>query len=136
MSGFSPIITTASVHNGDLLKSLGATHVVDRKGNFAAEVAKISNEPFEVIFIAMAEKETQEMAWDILAPGGTLVVLGPLAIDEGKYPDKRAVFTFGSLSHEANRGLGISLYGKLTELLADGTLKVRFPFPLHAYDLT
>ena len=30
LSGFSPIITTASKHNETYLKSLGATHVIDR----------------------------------------------------------------------------------------------------------
>jgi len=128
MSGFSPIITTASMHNSDYLKSLGATHVVDRKSDVATEIEKISNGPFEVIFIAMAQKETQEMAWEILAPGGAMVVLGPLAVNEKKYPDKRAVFTFGSLKIEANKAMGISLYSRLTELLANGVLKVRFRY--------
>ncbi|HEV7737525.1 MAG TPA: hypothetical protein VGO47_09170, partial [Chlamydiales bacterium] len=31
LSGFSPIATTASTHHTDYLKSLGATHVIDRK---------------------------------------------------------------------------------------------------------
>ena len=31
LSGFNPVITTASLHNTELLKSHGATHVIDRK---------------------------------------------------------------------------------------------------------
>ncbi|KAF8510033.1 hypothetical protein JB92DRAFT_2728841 [Gautieria morchelliformis] len=31
LSGFSPIVVTASLHNSDLAKSLGATHLIDRK---------------------------------------------------------------------------------------------------------
>ena len=30
LSGFNPIITTASLHNTDALKEIGATHVLDR----------------------------------------------------------------------------------------------------------
>ncbi|KAG6372052.1 chaperonin 10-like protein [Boletus reticuloceps] len=41
LSGFSPIITTASLHNEDLLLSLGATHILDRKLPNAALIKRV-----------------------------------------------------------------------------------------------
>lgn len=124
LSGFSPIITTASLHNEALLKSFGATHVVDRNTDVVAEVKKIVSNPVEVIYDSISEKSTQEQAWEILAPGGTLSVVLESQVDKEKYKDKHVVFVFGSFAAPQNRALGVSLCSKLTKLLSEGRLKV------------
>ncbi|KAF8450258.1 chaperonin 10-like protein [Boletus edulis BED1] len=75
LSGFSPIITTASLHNKDFLISLGATHVLDRTTPVTAlrdQVAQITHVPLTYIFDAVSLEETQQTALSLLAPGGTL----------------------------------------------------------------
>ncbi|KAI5120694.1 hypothetical protein M0805_007657, partial [Coniferiporia weirii] len=98
LSGFAPIITTASPYDAEYLTELGATHIVDR----------------------LSEADTQAQAWDLLAPGGALVILTRSAnIDEGKYPNKTLVNDiFGNL-----RALGVGSFAKLTEVLQDGSIQ-------------
>ncbi|KAL5525577.1 hypothetical protein ACEPAG_6913 [Sanghuangporus baumii] len=126
LSGFSPIITTASLHNTDLLKSLGASHVIDRNADVSAETKKIIGDtPAELIYDAVSEEVTQKQAWDLLAPGGTLVVIiFPAKIDKGKYKDKTLIDTvLGNVHAPQTRQLGISLYSKLSGLLESGAIK-------------
>lgn len=85
LSGFSPTITTASLHNEALVKALGATHIIDRNADVVAEVQKIVSKPVEIVFDTVSEKTTQEQGWEILAPGGTLVVLLDPIVDKTKY---------------------------------------------------
>ncbi|KAH7911697.1 hypothetical protein BJ138DRAFT_991710, partial [Hygrophoropsis aurantiaca] len=57
LSGFSPITTTASLHNSALLKSHGATHVLDRNLLFTTisdEISKIAPSPINLVFIAVS----------------------------------------------------------------------------------
>ncbi|EJD07075.1 GroES-like protein [Fomitiporia mediterranea MF3/22] len=125
LSGFSPIITTASLHNADHLKSIGATHIIDRKADVPAKAKEIlSSTPIELIYDAVSEEDTQNQAWDLLSPGGTLVIILTSKVDKGKYKDKTLIDTvFGNVHAPAARQLGISLYSKLIRLLEDGTIK-------------
>ncbi|KAH9924379.1 chaperonin 10-like protein [Fomitopsis serialis] len=127
LSGFSPIIATASLSNASFLKSLGATHVLDRRLSPAAlqaEIRKITPEPFKTIFDAAGAEETQNLGYDLLAPGGVLAsVQHDLVAPEKKVPEKTNFFMFGDVHIPQNRKLGASLYSKLTELLAEGALK-------------
>ena len=127
LSGFSPIITTASLHNSNLLQSLGATHVVDRKADVPAKVAEIlKGTPVQFVYDAVSEKDTQEQAWDVLSPGGTLLLILPSQVDKDKYKDKSVYDkVIGNVHTPAVRPLGISLYSKLTSLLESGKIKVR-----------
>jgi len=120
LSGFSPIIATASTHNSELLKSLGATHVVDRKSDVPAEVAKIVSKPVEIVFDAISLEDTQKAGWEILAPTGQLLLTLPAQVDRNKYPEKSIVNMFGNV--HTQRALGKSLYSKLTSLLDDGLI--------------
>lgn len=111
------------MHNEALLKSLGATHVIDRNADVAAEVKKIVSSPIEIIYDAISEKPTQEQAWEILAPGGTLVIVLVPTVDKTKYKDKHTEHVFANF-HVRNRAFGVSLYSNLSQLFGDGTLKV------------
>ncbi|OCH83815.1 NAD(P)-binding protein, partial [Obba rivulosa] len=68
LGGFSPIITTASPRNADLLKALGATHVLDKNLSSEAlrqEVVEITSRPVEIIYDAISIPSTQNAAYDI-----------------------------------------------------------------------
>ena len=128
LSGFNPIITTASPRNTDyLLKTVGATHVLDRNLSpdaLQAEIRKIMEKPIKTVYDAVGTPETQTLGYDLLAPGGVLAYVQPQPISPEKLvPDKKAFFVFGDLSIPRNRKLGVSLYSYLTELLATGALK-------------
>ncbi|KAI0323353.1 GroES-like protein [Cubamyces sp. BRFM 1775] len=81
LSGFSPIITTASLHNESLLRSLGASHVLDRSLPASAiklELARlVQGKPLEFVYDAITSADTAALAYDVLAPGGALVLVLP-----------------------------------------------------------
>ena len=130
LSGFSPIITTASKSNEAYLKSLGATHVIDRSvpiSGLADAVKAITSEPVKVAYDSISLPETQAAAYDVLAPGGQLVIVLDDSIPKEKLTaDKEVVHVFGNVHVPENREVGKSLYAKLTELLAAGDIKVSY----------
>ncbi|CAL1717202.1 unnamed protein product [Somion occarium] len=127
LSGFSPIITTVSPHNNDFVKTLGATHTIDRRlssSEIIAEVKKITSEPIKIVYDAISLGSTQEIAYEITASGGTLVLTLPSEVpDEKLTPYKKIVFTLGSVQVPEHRALGIELYQNLTQLVASGEIK-------------
>lgn len=130
MSGFSPIITTASKRNETYLKSLGATHVIDRvtqPADLPKLVKEITSEPVKVVYDAVPTAETQSVVYtDILASGGKVMLFLPLQMDKSKLTDdKEVAHVFGSPRLPEQREIGLSLYRKVPELLAAGELKVR-----------
>jgi hypothetical protein len=128
LNGFSPIITTASVKHTEYLTALGASHVLSRDlpaEALAAEIAKITTEPLKVVFAAMLSPETVPLAWSLVATGGQLIA-GPM---QGQGPKdgedgKRVAQVWGSPHYPGQAELGRELYGRLTQLLADGSIKV------------
>lgn len=126
LSGFSPIIATASLHNTDLLKSLGATYVVDRKLDHDATVAEITKlaagVPIEFVYDSISIAETQNAAIDVLAPGGHLIITLANQLPENKTAGKTLTHVFGNVQPANNRKAGAALYSKLTELLANKSL--------------
>jgi NADPH:quinone reductase-like Zn-dependent oxidoreductase len=116
------------LHNAPLLKSLGATHVVDRSSDVRKEVANILRESGApapgVVYDAISDASTQPIAWDVLAPGGQLVLVLPAQVDTDKYKDKQIFNVFGTVHAPQNRDEGVKLYSKLTEWFSNGTLKV------------
>ncbi|KAJ3521239.1 hypothetical protein NM688_g9042 [Phlebia brevispora] len=128
LSGFSPIVTTASSRNEKFLKSIGATHVLTREGvplsSIASEVKKITQEPVKIVYDAISLPDTQNAAYDILAPGGKFILVLPFSVDEAKRTDdKEVVQVFGNVHDPAQRAVGVSLYKQLTELLKTGDIK-------------
>ena len=125
LSGFSPIITTASLKNTDFLKSLGATHVIDRNADLPSSVKAITSDPINYVYDAIALKETQEPAYEALAPGGTFILVGTFAVDESKIDkSKRVADVFGSAHDVTQKTSAVSLYKNVTKLLESGDIKV------------
>ncbi|KAI9061179.1 GroES-like protein [Trametes sanguinea] len=129
LSGFSPIITTASLKNTTLLQGFGATHVLDRNLPSVAlreEVVKIAGGPVSTVYDAISLPETQNAAFDLLAPGGKLILVLASAVDEEKQKNangRSIVGALGLIQLPQNVEFGKILYTKLTSLLEAGDLK-------------
>ncbi|KDR68597.1 hypothetical protein GALMADRAFT_256879 [Galerina marginata CBS 339.88] len=125
LSGFSPIITTASVKHTEFLKSLGATHVLDRNlpaGDLITEVKKIAGKPIDIVYDSISLADTQHVGLDLLASGGQLVtVLQPT----GKVPeDKTVIAALGIPRLPHNIELLETLYhDKISGFLEKGIIK-------------
>ena len=129
LSGFSPLIVTASLRHEAFLKSLGATHVVDRNADLVSEVKKIVGDtPVEVVYNISASRTALDESWEIVAPGGTLISSMPPPPPphlKEKYDNKYIANVYADFNLPEVKELGVSLYSSLTDLLKDGTLKVR-----------
>ncbi|KIK44781.1 hypothetical protein CY34DRAFT_599256 [Suillus luteus UH-Slu-Lm8-n1] len=125
LSGFSPIITTASSHNTKLLSSLGATHVLSRKLSTTSlkdAIANITSTPIMLAFDAVSLPDTQQTAHDIVATGGMIITVTTPRV-ENKHEDKVVQQVFGFFHLPPNRELGKSFMPVLTQWLADGIIK-------------
>ena len=71
LSGFSTIITTASLKNEHLLKSLGTTHVIDRSLSGSDLVSAISsitsNQAVDVVYDTIAIPATATQGIDVIS---------------------------------------------------------------------
>ncbi|KAI0783888.1 GroES-like protein [Irpex lacteus] len=124
ISGFRPIITTASLRNADFLKSLGATHVIDRNLPLGDAVKSITTEPIKYVYDAISTKDTQQPSYDVLAPGGKLIIVLHPALDKSKIDDSKTVVeAFGAVYDPAQRELGATVFKHFTSLLESGEIK-------------
>ncbi|TFY54217.1 hypothetical protein EVG20_g9802 [Dentipellis fragilis] len=82
LSGFNPIIVTASTHNEAYVRAAGATHFIDYHTTpydaLSGAVARITSTPLPIVFDAIAHDDTQQAAWALTAPGGWQSVSGGL----------------------------------------------------------
>ncbi|KAI0635549.1 GroES-like protein [Trametes polyzona] len=129
LSGFSPIIATSSLRHEEFLKSIGATYVIDRTlpaSTIQAEVSKlVGGKPIPFVYDAISLPDTQPLAYDVLAPGGhlLLVLAENISAERKKEGDNKTVVTvFGNVHTPENRAVGVALYSRLTEWLATGKL--------------
>ncbi|KAF9528463.1 GroES-like protein [Crepidotus variabilis] len=70
LSGFSTIITTASLTNESFLTSLGATHVIDRSlgiDSLAASLSTIKSSGPEIVFDTIINSSTEQLGFAVLA---------------------------------------------------------------------
>jgi len=122
--GFSTIITYASARHTDFLKSLGATHVIDRgevsADKLAEAVKKIANAPIENAYDGVGDEASIAAALDSLAEGGKLASVSPQAKDRGD--GKKVIPIFGSSHAPQNRDFGRILWKHLPRLVQDGTI--------------
>ncbi|KAF5334673.1 hypothetical protein D9611_011958 [Ephemerocybe angulata] len=127
LSGFSPIITTASPKHADQLKALGATVVLDRKNPLTKEsISAITNVPINAVYDTVSVPETQSAGLDILESGGQIVVtlpLGPGLEDRASKEKKKFAMIQGSKLLPHNVELFRDAWPHLTSFLEEGILK-------------
>ncbi|TFY66456.1 hypothetical protein EVG20_g4637 [Dentipellis fragilis] len=130
LSGFDPIISTASAKNFDYVKAAGATHVIDYHttpySSLASAVKRITRKPVPLVYDAISTEDSQEAAWALLAPGGNLVLtlqsyVGRLGqvLEDGK----RVMHVFGNVNVPMHAAFGDELYAAIPGLLENGGLK-------------
>jgi len=105
------------------VKSLGATHIIDRKADVVAEAKKIFSEPPKIVYDAISLEPTEVQAIQIVAPGGTLIIVLPLVDAAKAFQGDKQVFNILGNVH-IQRELGVSMYSKLTSYLESGKIKV------------
>ncbi|PIL35339.1 hypothetical protein GSI_02064 [Ganoderma sinense ZZ0214-1] len=125
--GFSPVITTASPHNAAMLKALGASAVLDRAlapAQILAELPKLTGgTPIEFVYDAISLPDTQPLAYEALADGGSLVLVlqDSIPAELKKAGDgKKIAQVFGNVQRPECRPCGEELYKRLTEWLEKG----------------
>ncbi|KAF9264144.1 GroES-like protein [Marasmius fiardii PR-910] len=122
--GYSPLIVTSSLKHADYLKSLGATHVIDRHIPIDALPSAVQEivqgKPIKYMFNAV--RPTIQTYLDVLAPGGTfiessLIVPPEIVLKDGR----KIVLTIGSI--HVYKDLSLGLMSKLQGLLERGIIK-------------
>ncbi|KAG2074190.1 GroES-like protein [Suillus decipiens] len=126
LSGFYPIITTASPNNEELVREYGATHFFDR--NLSGEqlkttISKVTDSPIRLIYDAISSPETQSVAWALLANDGTLVLTLPPSVKEDEGRGRKVLQTVGSPHLPQNEELCRSSWAMVETWLAEGTIK-------------
>ncbi|KAJ7442715.1 chaperonin 10-like protein [Mycena galericulata] len=120
--GYTTIITYASGKHTDYLKSLGATHVIDRKAvstaDVPAAVKKITSAPIKIVYDVISEAETRDACFAILATGGIAIAILPG--DDKDVDGKKFIFVLGST--HVHREFGILMWKTLPKHVADGVI--------------
>ncbi|KAH7884282.1 chaperonin 10-like protein [Phlebopus sp. FC_14] len=141
LSGFAPIITTASLTHASYLKSIGATDVIDRHlsaKEVKAAVVNITRLPIEVAYDTTSLPSTQKLAWSILADNGILVVTLQPVVKEEEGKGRKVIATFGSPHAPGNHELFEASWSVLGKWLEEGVIQANrleiLPNGLHGID--
>jgi NADPH:quinone reductase-like Zn-dependent oxidoreductase len=127
ISGFYPIIATASPSNEQLVKSYGATHFFDRhlSGNqLKAAISKVTDSPVGIVYDAISLPETQRIGWELLAENGILVLTLAAVVNEDEGKGRKAVQTYGVPHAPQNRELGLKSWAMVEKWLSEGVIQV------------
>ncbi|KAJ7435465.1 GroES-like protein [Mycena galericulata] len=120
--GYSRIITYASSKHTEYLKSLGATHVIDRKtvstADVPAAVKKIAGAPIKIVYDAVSEDDTKEASFETLAEGGIAIAVLP---GEDRNVDGKRFKSFYFSPH-FHRDFGVLVWKTLAKQVADGII--------------
>ncbi|EIW87291.1 GroES-like protein, partial [Coniophora puteana RWD-64-598 SS2] len=126
LAGFSNIIAVASPVHEPLLKSLGATHVVDRRSPSAdiiASIKSIADSDIKVVYDGICGDDTQAVGWGVLSQGGHMAVSkGTIKAPEGDEETRTVGFTFGSPHIPPHYEFGEKLWGSVHDWLQNGTI--------------
>ncbi|KAH9925652.1 GroES-like protein [Epithele typhae] len=128
LSGFSPIVATASPAHAAHLTALGATHVLDRALPAAdLEAAARALAPaagFALAFDAVSLPETLPLGYALAADGADLVVVSPPGtLGEGERKTVKVHMARGLLAIPTNAAVVEELLGALPGMLAAGDVK-------------
>ncbi|KIY65225.1 GroES-like protein [Cylindrobasidium torrendii FP15055 ss-10] len=119
--GFSNIIAYASKKHTELLKSLGATEIIDRNETTLSDLPSKVKGPVKFVYDSIASTETQEIATAIVSTDGVAVTV----LDDSrkvKPADKKLVHILGNSMIPGRREFGQKVWGRLESLLAEGKI--------------
>ncbi|KAJ7650827.1 chaperonin 10-like protein [Roridomyces roridus] len=124
---FSPIITYASARHANYLKSLGATHVIDRGTIIIEDIpAAVQNllppgTQLQVVYDAISEPDTQEVCWALVSEDGIVVAI-QRGVADRDVGGKRLIHIAGSPYAPINKDFGPRLWRMLTGQVEEGTI--------------
>ena len=109
------------------LKYLGATHDIDRNISYstiASQIASITqNRLLKYAVDSISSADTQQTAYELLAPGGQLVVFLPVAVKTTE--EKHISRAIGVINYPSNAEFLYTLFHDRFEgLLKEGVIKV------------
>lgn len=127
--GYSTIIAYASAHHTDYLKSIGATHVIERGevpvGSLAEAAKKIANAPIEIAYNAVGDKDSQAACIDAIIEGGQVPDVNPEVVENEDSKNGKRVFTiFATPHHPPHREFCRILWKTLPNLVQKGVIVV------------
>ncbi|KAJ3891328.1 GroES-like protein [Lentinula edodes] len=125
--GYSTIIAYASAHHTDYLKSIGATHVIERGevpvGSLAEAAKKIANAPIEIAYNAVGDKDSQAACIDAIIEGGQVPDVNPEVVENEDSKNGKRVFTiFATPHHPPHREFCRILWKTLPNLVQKGVI--------------
>ncbi|KZV65633.1 GroES-like protein [Peniophora sp. CONT] len=131
LSGFSPIVATASSSNEAYCKRAGATHVIDYKTTpyetLPSKIAELLNgAPLALAYDAISVPESQKASWAAIAPGSKLAIVLPSALEddpERTNSGKTMVMALGVMKMGENYEFAKRVLKLLPGLLESGDAK-------------
>ncbi|KAJ4475918.1 chaperonin 10-like protein [Lentinula edodes] len=124
--GYSTIIAYASARHTDYLKSIGATHVIDRGeipiGRLADAAKKIANAPIKIAYNAVGDNDSLAACIAAIVEGGQVADVNPQAKNEDSGNGKRVFTIFGSSHHPPHRDFARIQWKTLPNLVAEGKI--------------
>ena len=92
-----------------------------------AQVQEITDDPIHVVYDSIGEKDTQNIAFDLVKDGGTLLVALPSVIESTKLascPNKKVYMISGPMGLPGYETLDSELFDVLSPLIGSGDLTV------------
>ncbi|KAJ6550014.1 chaperonin 10-like protein [Mycena capillaripes] len=132
LSGFSAIITTASLKHESFLKSLGATHVIDRSLSDTDVIKAVAGlaPTLSVVFDAVSTAETLSLGLAILKDSKnygkenkTLLKIVPIPVAAAESEGINVYAGWAASGWPQYNALSRELYSQLEGFLADGTIE-------------
>jgi len=127
LSGFAPIITTASKRNEEYVKAAGASHFIDYNEVPYSDLPKVVSElaggkPVTLVYDAVSNPDTQKASLAALSPKGSVVfVREPFDVKPGETEDgKYIAWVYGATP---DGKFEAKLFAVLASLLESGDLK-------------
>ncbi|KAE9384262.1 GroES-like protein [Gymnopus androsaceus JB14] len=128
--GYSEIITYASAKHSEYLKSLGATHIIDRTdvplSALPDAVKKVTSSPIKLVHVAFVQApDVMEIGYACLAHGGQMPTAHPLPTKpkDADATGRKIYGVYASTKIDPNIEFGKVMWKNLYKLLEEGVIK-------------
>ena len=131
LQGYAAIIATSSLKHEEYLKSLGATHIIDRNlppADVQAQARILAaGKPIIYVYDAIGARDEQRLSYELLEDSGAFVTVEPFSqgyIEDLVTESKPVIRVYGLFDAPGNYKLGSEVCSRLPEWLATGVIKV------------